>query len=190
MDIIKETATRFATNHLRGRFTNYQEFIDLAKEKLYDIDNHSDKIKFINILLENNNTEYDKHKPNCTNPTGCPQNYAHENVTYYLSQELGRLGVQLNEDTFTVEEKAHAESKLDQILRDLIEVKLGQQIIYEDLNKEINELRDLYFLGKKKWYQLLVGKGVDMVASGIVSETVSKELIDTVKISFPKLTGE
>jgi hypothetical protein len=191
MDVIKETANRFADSRLRGGFTKYEEFIESAKYKLYDIDNSNDKIKFINILLEKNSSEYEQHKLACTTPGSmeCRQNYAHETVTYYLTQELERLGIVLNDDTFTEEEKTHAESKLDQILRDLNEVKLGQQVLYEDLTKEINELRDLYFLGKKKWHQLLIGKGVDMVASGIISETVSKQLIETVKTSFPTLIG-
>lgn len=66
-------------------------------------------------------------------------------------------------------------------------MKHGQQIIYEELTDEINELKNLLFLGKKKWYQLLVGKSVEMVASGIVSETVVKGILDNSKISFPTL---
>jgi hypothetical protein len=172
--------------YLEKGFTKYQEFIDAAKNELGDIDSPGDKIKFINTLLDSNNSEYSKHLPECTNPTGCPQNYAYEKVAYYLTRELNRLGVKLDDDTFTQDEKNQAESKLDQILKDLNEVKLGQQIIYEDLTKEINELRDLYFLGKKKWYQLFLGKSIDMIASGIVSETISKQIIETVK-SMPTL---
>jgi hypothetical protein len=190
MDIIKETAKRFGENYLRGGFTKYQDFLDSATKNLSNIDSPTDKIKFVNKLLEINEFEYGKHKPVCTDPTGCPQNYAHETVTYYLNQELCRLGVILNDDPFTSEEKVNAESKLDQILRDLNEVKIGQHIIYEDLTKEINELRELYFLGKKKWYQLLIGKSVDMVASGVVSETISKQLIETFKKSFPTMIEE
>lgn len=66
-------------------------------------------------------------------------------------------------------------------------MKAGQQVIYDDLLKEINELKELYFLGKKKWHQILVGKGVDMVSSGIISETVSKQIINSIEPALTKL---
>jgi O6-methylguanine-DNA--protein-cysteine methyltransferase len=47
------------------------------------------------------------------------------------------LGIQLNEDQFTKEEQFTAESKLDQVLKELETVKLGHQVIYKDLMKEL-----------------------------------------------------
>ena len=99
------------------------------------------------------------------------------------------LDVVVNEDTFTVEKKNKSDEKLDQILNQMEELKLGHQIIYDDLINEINELRELYFLGKKKWYQMLAGKIVDMTVSGIVSETISKQILDSIKPNFTKLIG-
>lgn len=188
MDIILEKAKRFADNYFRDA-SKYEELLSSAKDKVFDIDNSLDKIKFINFILDRNNSDYEKHKPQCTDPDNCRYNYGYENIAYYLTQELNRLGIHFNDDTFTDEERENADSKLDQILKDLNEVKLGQQVIYEDLTKEINELRELYFLGKKKWYQLLIGKSVDMVASGVVSETISRQIIEEVRKSFPPLLG-
>jgi len=178
MDIILENAKQLTK---RYDVREYKELIDAVKDKLYDIDNQFDKIKFVKYVLEDNIAKYEKHKPVCKKPDTCQINFGHETISYYLTQELGRLGVQLNEDTFTEEEKEMAESKLDQILKDLKEVKAGQQVIYEDLLKEVEELKELYFLGKKKWYQLLIGKSVDMAASGVVSETISKGIIAQIK---------
>lgn len=62
-------------------------------------------------------------------------------------------------------------------------IQQGQEVIFE----EFIELRELFFLGKKKWYQLLIGKSFDMTLSGIVSETLSKQIIELVKDSLPKL---
>ncbi|MES2874185.1 MAG: hypothetical protein V4708_10715 [Bacteroidota bacterium] len=42
---------------------------------------------------------------------------------------------------------------------------------------EFQELKDFFILGKKKWYQLFLGKAAEMVISGVISETASKELI-------------
>jgi len=189
MDIITKFADRFVQRHLKGRIDKYAEIIEAAREQLYDIDDQLDKIKFLNIILEGNNKTYDRHKPDCTAPDTCPINLAHESISYFLAQELARLGVQLNEDTFTIDEKESADSKLDKILKDLEVLKMGHQIIYDDLKKELDELKELYFLGKKKWHQLFSGKCLEMVASGIISETVSKQIINAVEPTFTKLIG-
>jgi hypothetical protein len=143
----------------------------------------------LNFLLDRNNNDYADHKPRCQDPENCRYNYAYENIAYYLTHELNRLGVHFNDDTFTQEDKEQAHSKLDQILKGLNDIKFSQQVIYEDLSKEINELKDLYFLGKKKWYQLFIGKSVDMFASGVVSETLSKQIIEELKKNMPPLIG-
>jgi hypothetical protein len=189
MDIITKKAKRFADNYFMDGVRQYDELLSAAKKEVYSIDNPLDQIKYLNFLLDRNNSDYESHKPRCQDPENCQYNEAYENIAYYLTQELNRLGVQFNDDTFTQEEKENADTKLDQILKDLNEVKLGQQIIYEELTKEINELRELYFLGKKKWYQLFIGKSVDMVASGIVSETISKQIIEEFKKNLPALIG-
>lgn len=183
MDIITKIAKGLANRYLIGNFDEHKELLNSVKDELYNVDNPIDKINFINIILDRNKSEYEKHKLVCKNPMTCPQNYAHENVTYFLSQEINRLGGNSNKDNFTEDEKLQAESKIDQILKDLNEVKFGQQIIYDDLKKELNELRDLYFLGKRKWYQMFTGKIIDMTMSGIVSETISKQIIDIIKKS-------
>ena len=62
-------------------------------------------------------------------------------------------------------------------------LKKGQELIYNDLLNEIEELKELYFLGKKNWKQLLAGKIIEMVTGGVLNETVSKELIELTEIA-------
>ncbi len=61
------------------------------------------------------------------------------------------------------------------------------QFTYDDLMEEIEQLKNYYFLSKKTWMQLLVGKVTEMVAGGIISETISKELINGVNEAYPLL---
>jgi hypothetical protein len=189
MDIITKQATSFANNYFSAGVSRYEEILDKTRSKVNEIDSHVDKIKFLNIVLEKNNIDYEIHKEACKDPEHCHKNEAYETISYFLTQELNRLGVRFNDDTFTNTQKQEAESKLEKILNELNELKIGQQVIYEDLTKELYELKELYFLGKKKWYQLLIGKSAEMVASGIVSETVAKEIITIVKTNYPNLIG-
>jgi hypothetical protein len=57
------------------------------------------------------------------------------------------------------------------------------------LKQEIEELKALYIIGKRNWKQLLLGKTGEMVASGIVSEAVSKPLLDLTKTTFNLIQG-
>lgn len=186
MDFIKRKAKDFTDEHFLGGISSADHILSEAKSVVYDIDKGVDKIRFLNFILEKNNADYTEHLKVCRDKEDCPKNYAYEGVAYYLSQELDRLGAGIDGDTFTEAERNEAESKLDKILKDLNEVKLGQQVIFE----ELNEMRDLFFLGKKKWYQLFIGKSVDMTASGIVSETISKQMIEEAKRHLPALLGQ
>lgn len=189
MDVISNRAEEFNKQHLKKHFSMqaYKSLMDSLKDELFKIDDILDRIKFINIVLERNNVVYENHKLVCPNPKRCDQNQGHENVNYDLVQMLKSLNVNLTDDAFSDKEKSETESKLDQILNDLKELKNGQEVIYEDLLKELEELKELFFLGKKTWRQLFIGKGIDMVASGIISETVSKKIIQSAEVLLPSL---
>lgn len=187
MDLIKHLAEDIVIDKIDGQYPEYEIIIDLVKTKLYDINNVSDKIKFLNIILEGNSKAYDLHKPGCIQPQTCPNNISHESISYYLGQELEKVGVIINEDAFTAEDKIASNEKLEKILQELQSLKDGQQIIYEQMVKEVDDLKELYYLGKKRWYRQLAGTAVEMTASGIISETVSKNIIDIVKQGVNKL---
>jgi hypothetical protein len=42
-------------------------------------------------------------------------------------------------------------------------------------------------LGKKNWKQLLIGKLFEMTAAGVISETVSKEIANSIGTVFKKV---
>lgn len=64
-------------------------------------------------------------------------------------------------------------TKLDELLERLEIVELGQQITYDDLLNEINELKTLVgVLGKKHWKQVLQGKLVDAGLGSIAGEAL------------------
>ena len=72
-------------------------------------------------------------------------------------------------------------------MKDLNEVKLGQEIIYDDLKEEIEQLRNLLFLGKKKWHQLFLGFVVEKTTEDIFSATVSSEILKIMSENSDKI---
>lgn len=181
MNYIKKRADKFVQLYVERQISEHKTVIDAAKTEIYDIDDDLDKATFLRIVLEANAEAFEKHLKVCTNEIDCPTNFNHESVTYFLTQELNRLGIKTDNDQFTIEEKIDAENKLDQILKDLQTLKDGHQIIYDDLKSEIDSLKELFMLGKKTWFQLLLGKTTEMVIGGVISETVSKEIVSAVK---------
>lgn len=187
MNIVEKLALKSYQDNVEFTRTNVRDSISNIKYLTYDFDSQMDKIKFLTVHIDLVNEKYQNHLKDCKNPEDCQENEEAETFLFYLQQELKSLGVGIDNDTFTYDEKTFSESQLDQILKQFEEVKLGNQIIYEDILKEIEELRDLHFLGKKKWHQLLAGKITEMTIGGIISETVSKDLIGIVKPHLNKL---
>lgn len=187
MDIIERIANQIFTTQIQRGPKPHSEVMSLVKSKIYDINSKNDQIKFLDYLLKNSVLNFSEHMKVCTSPETCRKNFEYESIIFYLQQELIKLGIILDENTFTDSEIISAESKLEEVLEELKKVKLGQEIIYEDLTKEIDELKSYFFLGKKNWYQLFAGKIVDMTVSGIVSETASKQIIEIFKSNLKHL---
>lgn len=181
MDFLRNKAQRLVDAFIRGGMSDASEIISKVKTELYNIDEENDKVKFINIILEGNQLEYNRHLEKCTAPETCQTNQDHEEVNYYLQQELRRIGVTINEDSFSGKEKEDLTEYLDKILSDLKDLKDGQKIIYDDLKEELEELKKWFIIGKKNWRQMAVGKFGEMVAGGIISESTAKPILDAIK---------
>lgn len=190
MNYIKKRADKFVKNYIAGQLSDHEKIIYEVQSESYKIDDDLDKITFIRVILEENAREYAKHLLKCTNKDNCSVNYGHETIQYFLTQELNKLGIKTNNDQFTIEEKIIAESKLDKVLEDLQELKIGHELIYDDLKAEIQHLKELFILGKKTWHQLLLGKTTEMVIGGVISETISKEILEKVSGDFQKILLE
>ena len=173
MDIIETIATRISEVNIK-KPRPHLEVLEVIRDRITDIDNKGDKIKFLQICLNKANSYYSGHLPLCENPETCERNYHYLAIIYFLQQELQRLGIILNEDTFTIEESQIANQKIDELQLQLSKLELGQEIVFDN----IEELKELYYLGKRKWYQLLLGKLNEMTLSGIISETISKGMIE------------
>lgn len=184
MSYIRTRARKFVQDKLIGGGIDHKEIISDVRSELYEIHNDSDKVIFITTVLEQNQIEYQNHQEHCTKGPNCDTNYEHESITYYLTGELGKLGVRTDNDQFTVEEKDYVITVLESMKKDLETIKDGQQIIFEELEL----LKEYFILGKKTWSQLFMGKFTEMTLGGIISETVSKQVISTItSINFNQL---
>lgn len=177
---IQTLADELIRYHIYHGIDESDELIKKVKNSLYDIKSEKDKLELLTTILEANETEYQKHLKVCENPTTCSTNKCHQKVAYYLQQELDELGFNSEADHFTWEEKSECNSHLDKLIEDLI---TSNNLVNEKLKmlqSELEELKNLYVLGKKNWRQQLVGKLSDMVASGVISELTAKPIIQNI----------
>lgn len=184
MAFIEKLTARFIESQF-DYIESGEPFINKARAESNSIDAKADRIRFLAGLLEEIHRLYDEHKLECTSPHDCRENFAYENAQYFLTQELGRLDVVIDKDAFTTEEKVDALAKLDRILNELEQLKCGQEIIAADLE----ELRTLIYLGKKKWYRQVFGTIGSWTAAGMISETVSKGLLSELQTGFIQWLG-
>jgi hypothetical protein len=165
--------------------------ISNLESQLFKFNREKDKLKYLTIVSQYVQQESEKYAKECKNPATCDTSKTHREVNFFINQMLEEYGIGINnEEIFTSEEKYENNRKLDDLLQEIEKLRMGQEIIYNDLIKEIEELKNLYFIGKKNWCQNLAGKSLEMVASGVVSETVSKKLISIAGITFNKLIQE
>lgn len=188
MNIIEKKARKIAQNELGGGLDHPKEIIRRIRGELYEIDDDQDILLYLTILLEANDQAYKNHlKDECTNPENCSENDTYEEIHYFLQKELTRLGIHTKEDSFTGDEKERMTDYLNKILADLKDLKDGQEIVYDDLKDEIEELKRWFLLGKKNWRQMAVGKFGEMVAGGVISSTISEPILETFKTELPRL---
>lgn len=187
LDIVESKAYEFIDNNF-GSSNSTDELISDLERQLYKFTREKDKLKYLTVVSQYIQEEAAKHAKECGNPTNCGESKTHREATFFVNQMLEEYGIGINNnEVFTSEERIENNRKLDEILQEIQKLRMGQEIIYDDLIKEIEELKNLYFIGKKNWYQNLAGKFLEIVASKVVSETISKKFINIAGTTFNKL---
>ena len=171
MNVIHQLAAEFLEENLD--LMESKEFVPRAKQAALEIHSKADRILFLTLVLEGSTKHIEDHRQGCKAPDCGPEG-AYRKVSYFLQQELAGLDVVIDHNAFTPDERDAIQDRLDTILNELAQVKEGQGIVAGD----VEELKDLMYLGKKKWHRQFTGAVADWVGSGIVSEAVAKPLLD------------
>lgn len=189
MNIIQLQADDFYKLKFRDK-VSYKDFIQELRNELNEYNKENHRLEFVDRILTLLKVGYDKHLEKCQFPNDklkCIINKNYENILFFVQNEKTNLIENLDKSNFTIEDRNTINESLKKILEDINLIKMGQEITYDDLSQEFEELKEYYFLSKKSWTQLLIGRISEMVASGIISETISKEIVSTVVRNYPGL---
>ena len=188
MNLIQRQADEFVFLKMRGR-NNHKEFVNDVRLEITEYKKDIYKIEFIERIIQKAKIGYDNHLLECTNTFVCQENIFFENILFFLQQELEELEDRLTLEDFTLNDRQTLNDTLQLILIELNTLKLGQELTYNDLSAEFEELKDLYYLNKRNWMQLFQGKVTEMIAGGVISETVSKGIVRILSENYEKLVG-
>jgi hypothetical protein len=186
MDIVIKEANDFWQN--KGYMTEiWKDFASDLHTELYKFQKEKHKVIYIKTLIDLSKEEYEIHKKNCSMEI-CREDEKFKKEQFFLNQELDKFSEIDNEDEIDYSQRISLDKKIDIILDELEKMKIdnatiqkGQLIIIEAMTGEFDEMKLLYYLGKKTWRQVFFGKVGEMIVSGIVSETLSKEIIEVMK---------
>jgi hypothetical protein len=177
MNLISKQAEKFSLYNLDSN-KSYQEFIKLVNQELLQYSQFSHKVQFIETLMCEVRKEYEEHLPDCTSKDDCDQNFYFESIIFFLNEIRTIQNKNLTEREFKEVDIIRYRTGIDEILNKLNELQLCQQFTYDDFSDQFEELKSYFFLNKKSWNQMLAGKLLEMVAGGVISETVSKQIVE------------
>lgn len=186
MNLINQHAQEFLHyNELDG----HEKFISSVRSKLYDYKRVSYKLEFLQCLLTLVKHDYDEHIKICTwdGKGKCPENYELESTMFFLNEEILELNGEIDDSDFSLNQKENLSTAINELLASLNRVEIGLQITYDDLYTEIIQLKEYFYLTKKTWMELFIGKITEMVAAGVVSETISKLIVENIDKSYNEI---
>jgi hypothetical protein len=188
MNIIRNQAKDFIQTDLDDS-GEYRGFIDAIESQLRYYNRTSHRLEFSDTIRSLVKTAYDNHLIVCTRRESCEKNKYYQNVLFFLNNIIEDLEGNTEIGEFTTQTKQEFSEALNTILASLETLKNGQLATYDYLGEEFGEMREYFFMDKKTWKQMLLGKIGEMVAGGILSETVSKSILDLIEKKYTALIG-
>ncbi len=176
MNLIFKQAEKFTLYNLDSN-KSYQDFIRCVNQELLQYSQFSHKVQFLETVMFEVKKEYDEHLPECTSKEDCPYNLFYESIIFFLNEQRITLSENLTEHEFKESDVIRYRTGIDEVLMKLKDIQLGQQFTYDDFSELFEELKSYFFLNKKSWNQMLAGKLLEMVAGGVISETLSKQIV-------------
>ena len=188
LNLIHRQADDFLRNAQRVTRYNYKDFIQEVRNALLDYNKITYKIQFIERIKYRFKMDYDKHLDKCDMKvkSNCIENQIFENLLFFLKEKLEELESEVDDKDFDLSNRNNMNQTLNEILIKLNKLNIGQEVIFEELSDEFAELKSFYFLNKKNWVELFMGKLTNMTG-GIISATISKEIVSVIKESYPNL---
>lgn len=164
---------KFYNGYIPERF---KEEID---SKLDDFNSDNDKLIFLNILKTYDKKRLKEHNVECSK-SSCKKDDEHETLMYYIDGFINKLNLDETDDYYTYEERESISTQLDKILKEVEKLRFGQEVIHDEVEEDIEDLKSNLNLTKKNWADKVKGKAFTWVMEKTVNKFLIKSCVELV----------
>lgn len=185
MNIVEKEAIRIKTKFFQASQT-LESAKDFLYKKLIVFNRDKDKLYFLSVLRKELDQQKIDHEKTCTT-SNCGTCKNLDISLFVIDQEIDELSKFYepsisSEDEFSTYLRIEIHSRINEVINKLEKLELGQEIIFN----EIDEMKEHFNLGKKKWLQLLKGKLIELG----LTYAVEKSILDTIYNSLVQDLGD
>lgn len=177
MNIIQCQADDFFRKNIFNYSCDY--FIDEVSKKLEFYKKEINKIVFLERLFILTKTKYYRHLKFCSVSVNsdCRFAFFFETILFFMQNEIDSCEKNLNKKYLKKSERILINMKLNRFMDAFDEDAFYNYINYQIFKSEINEMRHYYYLNRKNWRTLFIGRLTELQCKGIISSEKSKVLI-------------
>ena len=178
MDIIQHQADEFL-NHFAYKNNNSTYFINQTNEALLNYKLAIQKVIFLEKVFALIKTKYDRHLQHCNeHRTGnCRFGYYYESILFFLQHEVEFYEKRISSNTFKTSERLSINRNINDMIESFKQMETCHFEHFLAFKAELTVMKHYYYLDKKSWKQLFIGKLSELVSNKIISRNSAKQLI-------------
>lgn len=166
--------------------TDHRSFIEQCAKAMLNYKKNICCIVFLERLQELVKTNQERHLQFCadTDHTECRFNKFYKVVLFYLKNELDYQERNLPFVYFKRNERRELDRNIEEMVNLIPALKTSDRGNFMKLKLELNEMKSYYFLDKKNWRQLFLGKVMVLEHSQIITPDQSHTLLKRIDERF------
>ncbi len=165
---------------------DHRSFIEQCRKAMLNYKKNIHCIVFLERLQELVKANQERHQQFCadTDHTDCRFNKFYKVVLFYLKNELDYQERDLPFVYFKRNERRELDQNIEEMVNLIPALKTSDRSNFMKLKLELNEMKSYYFLDKKNWRQLFLGKVMVLENSRILTPDQSSALLKKIEERF------
>ena len=156
-------------------------FIKKTKEVVLNYNKNTQKVFFLENLLSVVNNKFERHLVFCSTKDCRFVNYF-RTIIFYIKSEIDYYESTISSSHLTKSERYSINVEINLMIKAIADLKEKNASKYAYFLTEIKEIKNYFYLDKKIWKQLLIGKIYDMEHNNIINMTHRKILLSKLNI--------
>lgn len=156
-------------------------FIKKTKEVISNYTRSSQKVFFLENLLVLVDGKLERHLVFCSSKDCRFVNY-YKTIIFYIKNEIDYYEGVLPKAHLSKEERYNINQEINAMMKSLLDLKEKNINKYSYFIYEIKEMKNYFYLEKKIWKQLFVGKIYDLENNDIINLTHRKILLSKLNL--------